>query len=163
MNFKDVFILFMDKNSCKKKLTFFQGEQPSIKRILKIKSGTWFVKVTYIFAGDPGTDKTIAARCMAVEVKFFMNSFIKLLRVNLPDLAQEFNQLYQYQWSYSWRSRVITLLISRYFQRYREYRRWCDHQGSSIRLSDMTQTAKVIMDIPVVGAFFTVLDCKVEF
>ena len=29
MNFKDVFILFMDKNSCKKKLTFFQKKESS--------------------------------------------------------------------------------------------------------------------------------------
>ena len=32
-----------------------------------------------ILAGNPGTGETMAARCMAGEVKFFMSSFLKLL------------------------------------------------------------------------------------
>ena len=37
-------------------------------------------------------------------------------------------------WPYSWRSRVIILFISRYFQTYCDYRRWHYYRGSAIRL-----------------------------
>ena len=46
-----------------------------------------------ILAGNPGTGETMAARCMAGEVKFFMSSFLKLLWAKVPDFAQKFNPL----------------------------------------------------------------------
>ena len=42
-----------------------------------------------IFAGNSGPGKTVAARCMAGKVKFFMmSSLLKLFSTKVSDLAQ---------------------------------------------------------------------------
>ena len=58
------------------------------ERVKKLSAEHDMSKLHMIFARNPGPGKTMAARCMAGKVKFFMSSLLKLFCAKVSDLAQ---------------------------------------------------------------------------
>ena len=68
------------KEQLKEKINIFSKRAAfNKKRVKKLRAEHDMSKLHMIFAGNLGTGKTIAARCMAGKVKLFMSPLLKLL------------------------------------------------------------------------------------
>ena len=59
------------------------------KRVKRLRAEHAMSKLHMKYAGNPGTSKTTAARCIAGKLNFSMSPFLKLLRAKVSDLTQD--------------------------------------------------------------------------